>query len=68
MPDETARWRARLVGQFEDEGRGPGWVVNGTLQRRVKGMLYSPNFPGKSPKPPPTPRAGCDRAPGAGTT
>lgn len=38
-------WRARLVKQFEDEKRGSGWVVNGTLVPRPTGTLYSPNFP-----------------------
>ena len=43
---ELLTWRARLVQQFESEHRGPSWVRNGTLQRRVKGQLYSPNYPG----------------------
>ncbi len=38
-------WRNRLVKQFERENRGPDWVKNGTLQRRVQGQTYGPNFP-----------------------
>ena len=43
-----ARWRGRLVAQFEQEGRGPVWVVNGTLQRRTKPQTYSPHYPRQS--------------------
>ncbi len=43
-----ARWRGRLVAQFEREGRGPVWVANGTLQRRTKPQTYSPNYPRES--------------------
>ena len=43
-------WRARLVQQFETEGRGPAWVKGGVLQARplcrAKGCIYSPNYPG----------------------
>lgn len=40
-------WRSRMVSQFEAEGRGSDWVQNGKLQRRVQGLLYSPNYPGQ---------------------
>ncbi|XP_064395752.1 arylsulfatase-like [Halichondria panicea] len=39
-------WRARMVSQFENEGRGDGWVKDGVLQRRVGNTLYSPHYPG----------------------
>ena len=38
-------WRARLVAQFEEEGRGAGWVQGGRLVRRRKGQVYGPNYP-----------------------
>ena len=44
--DTLVRWRQRLIKQFEAEGRGPDWVKDGKLLRRVKGMRYSPNYPG----------------------
>lgn len=44
-----ATWYARMVQQFEDEGRGPTWVKGGVLQKRVKGQLYSPNYPKQPP-------------------
>ena len=40
-----ARWRARLVAQFEAEGRGKGWVKDGKLVKRTAGTTYSPNYP-----------------------
>jgi arylsulfatase len=41
-----ASWRARLVAQFQAEGRGPTWVrSNGTLVPRPEGQLYSYNYP-----------------------
>lgn len=40
-----ATWRAKLVRQFEDEGRGTQWVSNGHLVRREQGQTYSPNYP-----------------------
>ena len=45
--DTLRLWRQRLVDQFESEGRGPVWVQNGKLMQRVKGQLYSPNYPKK---------------------
>ena len=42
-------WRQRLVQQFEEENRGPGWVVNSSLVRRVVSQNYSPNYPGTPP-------------------
>lgn len=50
---ELAKWRQRMVTQFENEGRGPVWVVNGTLSKRLRGNPHSPNFPGAGPSPPP---------------
>lgn len=46
----TAKWRQRLVRQFEREGRGKRWVKNGKLMQRTRQQLYSPNYPGKPPK------------------
>eukprot|EP00040_Diaphanoeca_grandis_P008715 m.46182 g.46182 ORF g.46182 m.46182 type:complete len:736 (+) comp20166_c0_seq2:116-2323(+) len=43
---ELLKWRLRMVTQFENEGRGPAWVKNGTLQRRTTAQTYSPNYPG----------------------
>ena len=43
--DTLVRWRERLIKQFEAERRGPDWVKDGKLLRRVKGMRYSPNYP-----------------------
>ncbi|XP_062510667.1 arylsulfatase-like [Corticium candelabrum] len=41
-------WRSRMVKQFQEEGRGPDWVSpDGKLMRRIKGQLYSPNYPRK---------------------
>ena len=45
--DTLKRWRERLVEQFEREQRGPEWVKDGVLQRRVKGQVYSPHYPEK---------------------
>ena len=39
------QWRERMVRQFTDEGRGEDWVKDGKLVKRVKGQLYSPNYP-----------------------
>ena len=39
-------WRNRMVEQFEREQRGPLWVQNGRLMKRIKGQPYSPNYPG----------------------
>lgn len=47
--DELATWRQRMVVQFEEEQRGPDWVQNGTLMRRVQGQTYSPHYPGPVP-------------------
>ena len=43
---ELLMWRKRLIEQFEREGRGPEWVKDGVLQRRVKGQTRSPHYPG----------------------
>lgn len=40
---ELSKWRARMVAQFEKEGRGPDWVNDGQLQLR-KSETYGPNF------------------------
>jgi|ERR1712150_243380 len=58
--DELALWRGRLVKQFEKEGRGDKWVVNGSLVPRKANQAKGPNFPGNhppfpSPSPPPSP-------------
>ena len=42
-------WRQRMVTQFENEQRGNDWVKNGTLQQRIQGQPYGPNFPGHTP-------------------
>ena len=39
-------WRKRMVEQFQWEERGPDWVQNGTLMRRIHGQIYSPHYPG----------------------
>eukprot|EP00928_Gymnodinium_smaydae_P025475 TRINITY_DN20271_c0_g2_i3.p1 TRINITY_DN20271_c0_g2~~TRINITY_DN20271_c0_g2_i3.p1 ORF type:complete len:568 (-),score=44.84 TRINITY_DN20271_c0_g2_i3:102-1805(-) len=43
-----AKWRERLIDQFERENRGLGWVSGGHLVRRPIPCLYSPHFPEKS--------------------
>jgi arylsulfatase len=40
---ELTKWRARMVAQFEKEGRGEQWVKDGQLQLR-KPETYGPNF------------------------
>ena len=40
---ELAKWRARMVAQFEKEGRGDTWVKDGQLQLRQP-ATYGPNF------------------------
>jgi arylsulfatase len=45
---ELAKWRGRMVAQFEEEGRGEGWVKDGVLQLR-KTETYGPNYPGHIP-------------------
>lgn len=52
-----ATWRTRLVQQFEAEGRGPLWVVNGTLALRTQKTTYGPNYPQQPPPPPHPPLA-----------
>eukprot|EP01052_Picozoa_sp_SAG31_P003566 SAG31_NODE_138_length_22877_cov_29.540917_23_plen_628_part_00 len=42
---ELAKWRQRMVVQFEQEGRGDVWVKHGALQLRPT-ITYGPNFPG----------------------
>lgn len=39
------QWRGHMVQQFVKEGRGEDWVKDGKLMTRVKGQLYSPNYP-----------------------
>lgn len=39
-----------MVEQFERENRGPAWVKDGVLQRRVNGQTYSPNYPHYTPE------------------
>ena len=51
---ELFKWRARMVAQFEAEGRGPGWVSNSVLQLRPS-ETYGPNYPGHHPSPSPSP-------------
>lgn len=46
---ELSKWRQRLVAQYEQEQRGPAWVQDGHLIQRVKGQLYSPNYPKQPP-------------------
>ena len=43
--DVLKTWRGRLVQQFVSEQRGPLWVQDGKLMQRIKGQLYSPNYP-----------------------
>jgi arylsulfatase len=38
-------WRNIMIKQFQDERRGPTWVVNGHLVRGRKPMNYGPNYP-----------------------
>ena len=38
-------WRQRLIAHLAE--RGAPFVVDGDLAPRPKGMLYSPNYPGK---------------------
>eukprot|EP01084_Bolivina_argentea_P259560 437984_1 len=42
-------WRQRLINQWIIENRGPKWVINNTMQQRVKGQTYGPNYPGYQP-------------------
>ena len=52
---ELAKWRGRMVAQFEAEGRGSEWVQGGVLQLRPP-QLYGPNYPrSEPPSPPPHP-------------
>jgi len=54
---ELARWRGRMAKQFQDEGRGAGWVAfDGTLLQRTKSTTYGPNYPA-APTPAPAPPA-----------
>jgi hypothetical protein len=49
---ELAKWRGRMVAQFQAEGRGPNWVSsNGTLLTRPA-ETYGPNYPQHGPNPP----------------
>ena len=42
---ELAKWRQRMVTQFETEGRGPNWVRGGKLMKRTQPQVYSLNYP-----------------------
>ena len=42
---ELESWRLKMVAQFEEESRGEEWVKDGKLMQRVKGQVYSPNYP-----------------------
>ena len=46
--DTLKTWRERLVKQFEEEQRGPEWVKDGVLQKRVKSQTHSPHYPGNT--------------------
>lgn len=39
------KWRNKLITMFQKQQRGPQWVQNGTLQIRLEGQTYGPNFP-----------------------
>jgi hypothetical protein len=52
--DTLQTWRARMVAQFEKEGRGPAWVADGKLVPRPQSINYGPNFP---LPPPPAPHS-----------
>ena len=43
--EELSKWREYMIQQFLDEGRGEDWVKGKELMKRVKGQLYSPNYP-----------------------
>ncbi len=45
--EHVREWRQRLVAHLKN--RGPGYVANGDLVPRPKGLLYSPNYPSKIP-------------------
>ena len=45
LPAEVEKWRKRMIDQFTLERRGSEWISNGTLLKRVKSQLYSPNYP-----------------------
>jgi len=42
---ELGKWRARMVQQFEEEGRGEGWVKDGQLMLRPVTTTLGPNYP-----------------------
>lgn len=44
-PDEVQRLRSLLVAQFEGEGRGDDWVLDGDLVVREESIKLSPNYP-----------------------
>ena len=56
--DELAKWRGRMVAQFEAQNRGPLWVHNGVLQLR-KPQLYNSNYPGSTKPSHPAHPADC---------
>merc|ERR1712137_109103 len=58
--EELAKWRVRMVQQFEHEGRGSGWTKDGQLVQRLTATTYSPFYPPAPPAPPlPKPKAGA---------
>ena len=42
---DVSEWRARMIKQFEDEGRGSMYVRHGDLVKRRLPLLFSPNYP-----------------------
>ncbi|KAL1515903.1 hypothetical protein AB1Y20_002517 [Prymnesium parvum] len=56
-------WRSRLAHEFEREGRGSEWTAGGTIppgahRRRCTDFLFTPNYKGAAPAPPPPDREG----------
>ena len=44
--DELEKWRSRMVKQFQEEGRGEGWVsAEGELVARPQSTTLGPNYP-----------------------
>ena len=42
-------WRQRLINQWNIENRGTKWIINNTMQQRINGQTYGPNYPGYQP-------------------